>query len=113
MISGLRAPGSVVSVYPLRIVELTPPSFVRWTDEPVAEAVRLLGHRLKIHQLDGQIKSNRRRGVCARLHAEQIPEIRNRWPDGRNPWARLSESRNLSTSSFRNSTIRLHDVQCK
>jgi hypothetical protein len=48
----------------------------------------------------GQIKSNLRRGVCERLQAEHMPEIKNRCPDGRKPWAKLSESRSLSTSSF-------------
>ena len=48
-----------------------------------------------------------------RLQAEQIPEIKNRWPDGRKPWTKLTESRSLRISSLRNSTIRLHEVQCK
>jgi hypothetical protein len=47
-----------------------------------------------------QIKSNLRRGVCERLHVEQMPEIKNRWPDGRKPCARLKESRSFRTSSF-------------
>ena len=60
-----------------------------------------------------QIRSSRRRGLRARLHAGQTPVMMKRWPTGRKPCSRLTASRSRRTSSLLNSTIVLHSVQCR